>query len=229
MKCSYVNINDTDNELTLELEFNSNQWNFYQFIQGLDEQNILKINEYSNEWFKQKFPLDVIDDFYHSNIKVKKSNVAPIIKFRVKTTDIKIQTNNNQTIKLSDLNTNNCELILNLKFSGLKFLRQQVFCQWEIKDIVAYNLTIFKDSIKNIFTNNNFSDDEFDNIEEPEKIKFKKIDLKNKKPKKCVKFKETDKEILEHTRKELEKYKKLYSDNEKEMQELKQKINSILN
>ena len=118
---------------------------FLSIYSGLDEQNILKINEYSNEWFKQKFPSDVIDDFYHSNIKVKKSNVAPVIKFRVKTTDIKIQTNNNQTIKLSDLNTNNCELILNLKFSGLKFLRQQVFCQWEIKDIVIfYNLTIFK-------------------------------------------------------------------------------------
>ena len=229
MKCSYVNFNDTDNELTLELEFNKNQWNFYQFIQSLDEQNIVIINKNSHNWFKQTFPLDVIDDFYHSNIKVKKSNIAPIIKFRINLNNISnIQTNTNQIIKLSDLKPG-CELVLNLKFRGLKFLRQQVFCDWQINDLIAYNLTIFKDSIKNVFMNKNFSDDEFDNLEEPEKIKFKKIDLKKKKPKKTVKFKETDKEILEHTRKELEKYKKLYSENEKEMMELKQKINSILN
>jgi hypothetical protein len=229
LKCSYVNLNENDNELILELEFNKNQWNFYQFIQSLDEQNILIINKKSPEWFKQNFPLDVIDDFYHSNIKVKKSNIAPIIKFRINLNSIlNIKTNTDQVIKLTDLKPN-CELVLNLKFKGLKFLRQQVFCDWQIDDIFAYNLTIFKDSIKNVFMNKNFSDDEFDNPEEPEKIKFKKIDLKKKNPKKSVKFKETDKEILDNTRKELDKYKKLYSKNEKEMEELKQKINSILN
>ena len=173
----------------LELEFNKNQWNFYTFFHNLDEKNIISINNNSEEWFKQKFPIDVLDDFYQSNIRIKKNSDAPILRIKIKNKNIKnLNTNLGEKIIISDLKEN-CNIIINFKLKGLVFLKQRVLCEWEITDLIAYDLNICKESFKNIFKDNNFSDDDFDQIDQPEKIKFKKIDFKNNNQRRTVKFK----------------------------------------
>ena len=222
MKC--LNLVKYNNYCIFELQFNKNQWSFYKFIQSIDEHNIIQINNNSKEWFNQNFPLDVIDEFYHSNLKIRKSSDAPIFKLKVNN-NFKILSNRGFKLEMKDL-INQFDVLINLNFVGLKFLRQQVFCEWNIEEIMIYNLTVPKDSIKDIFKNNNFSDDEFEDIEEPKKIKFKKIDLKQKKN---VKFEDDKEYILDKTKKEIERYKKLFCNNDKEIQNFKEKINSILN
>lgn len=222
MKC--INVIKYNNYSIFELEFNKNQWSFYKFIQSIDEHNIIQINNNSKDWFNQNFPLDVIDEFYHSNLKIKKSSDAPIFKLKVNN-DFKILSNRGIELFMKDL-INQFDMIINLNFIGLKFLRQQVFCEWKIEEMMIYNLTVPKDSIKNVFKNNNFSDDEFDEFEEPKKIKFKKIDFKKQRN---VKFDDDKEYILDKTKKEIERYKKLYCKNDKEMKNFKEKINSILN
>ena len=81
MKC--LNLVKYNNYCIFELQFNKNQWSFYKFIQSIDEHNIIQINNNSKEWFNQNFPLDVIDEFYHSNLKIRKSSDAPIFKLKV--------------------------------------------------------------------------------------------------------------------------------------------------
>ena len=57
-------INLNENRAHVEFEFDSNQPDFYQFFTQLDEKCILTAHKNSKKWFKQSFPLDVIDEFY---------------------------------------------------------------------------------------------------------------------------------------------------------------------
>lgn len=224
LKCNMI-IHNKDYTI-LELIFNKTQWNFYNFFHKIDEQNIININNNSVDWFNQKFPIDVLDDFYQSNIRIKKNSDAPILRFKINNSNINnLNTNLGESIKVSDIKEN-CNIIINLKLKGLIFLKQRVYCDWEINDLLAYDLNIFKDSFKNIFKDNNFSDDDFEELENPEEIKFKKIDFNKKK---TVKFKDDKSDVLLKTQKELEKYKRLNVKNEKQINNLKVKINSILN
>merc|ERR1711990_983150 len=62
-------INVSENRAYVELEFNENNPDFYDFFVKTDEECILTAHKKSKKWFKQAFPLDVIDEFYNSNIK----------------------------------------------------------------------------------------------------------------------------------------------------------------
>ena len=66
----------------IELEISRKDINFYDFINKIDEHNIHITFNNSEEWFEQKLPMDVIDDFYNSPIK-SKMNALPTIKFKV--------------------------------------------------------------------------------------------------------------------------------------------------
>ena len=64
----------------IELEISKSHVGFYDFINKIDEHNIHITYTNSEEWFEQKLPMDVIDDFYNSALKTK-MNSLPTIKF----------------------------------------------------------------------------------------------------------------------------------------------------
>ena len=105
MKC--ISIELSNDNYILELEFSKKQWNFFKFISSLDDHNIILIDNNSNEWFEQTFPLDVIDDFYHSNIKINRNNTAPIFKLKFnKNKIIKITNEKGLELNLNEINEN---------------------------------------------------------------------------------------------------------------------------
>ena len=59
-----------DSKTYLELELDKKHINFYEFINNIDDQNISKTFLNSEDWFQEKLPMDVVDDFYKTNIKI---------------------------------------------------------------------------------------------------------------------------------------------------------------
>ena len=78
---SGIILNDTRSYIDLELD--KNHLGFYEFITNLDEQNLTTTHSNSEEWFGQTLPMDVIDDFYNSPLKMSKLEKAPNVKFKI--------------------------------------------------------------------------------------------------------------------------------------------------
>lgn len=132
-------INDTRSYI--ELEINRNHVSFYDFINKLDEHNINITYNNSEDWFEQKLPMDVIDDFYNSPIKMTKMNTFPTIKFKVpiyknkKGCDIFSDTGNPidpQSIK------KNTDVICILELGGIKYYKHRFECEWNVTQIKAF-------------------------------------------------------------------------------------------
>ena len=123
----------SDSRSYLELEFDKEHWLFYEFITDIDDHNIVITEKNSESWFQKKFPLDVVEEFYKSPVKPGRGKNPPKIKVKIPVSkgklDCGIYDNNKNVIHHSDI-TGNCKLICVLKLIGLRFLKQQVICEW---------------------------------------------------------------------------------------------------
>ena len=196
-----------EDKLIFEFEFNRNQWLFYQFISGLDKHNIESIYENCESWFKKKFPISVIDDFYVSNLKLRNNHTVPILKLVVDK-NIKIKDNLSNITNIQDLYEGSV-IMLNLNYLGLKFLKQQVLCEWSCNEIIIYS------SMNNQNLKNDHIKDDIE-VVKSSNINFKKID----------KEKDKDLQELESILAELS-YSKKKNDQEN-IEKLKNKINNLL-
>ena len=145
----------TDQRCSIELELDNTHLNFYEFITNIDDFNIVEIQKNSHIWFKQEFPLDVVEEFYKSPVKMARNKKAPSLKIKIPlskgTIDCGIYNKNNQMINYSQIK-DNCKILTVLHFYGLRFLKQQVICEW-----MPMQIKIFDDSI--IPENNYLIDD----------------------------------------------------------------------
>ena len=67
----------------IELELDKEHINFFKFINDIDDNNIQITYNNSDNWFQNQLPMDVIDDFYIDQIKMKNYNKSPIVKFKI--------------------------------------------------------------------------------------------------------------------------------------------------
>jgi hypothetical protein len=126
----------------IEIEFNNKNSNLYDFISSLEEHCIITTHKNSNFWFNQKFPLEVVDDFFKSSVKPARSNKLPSIKFKIpisrKKITAQIYNQKKQLINYSNvLKNNNIKLVV--KFEGIKFLKQQCLCELFVLQIKYYD------------------------------------------------------------------------------------------
>lgn len=123
----------TDTRSYLELDFDKDHWLFYEFITDIDDHNIVIVEKNSETWFQKKFPLDVVEEYYKSPVKVGRGKNPPKIKVKLPITkgkiDCGIYDSNKNVIHHSDI-TGNSKMICVLKLIGLRFLKQQVICDW---------------------------------------------------------------------------------------------------
>jgi hypothetical protein len=84
-------INLSDNRAYIDFEFNQENPDFYQFFTDLDEKMCLTVHKNSKKWFKQNFPLDIVDEFYKTNIKPGRNNKLPTIRFKIPVSKKKIK------------------------------------------------------------------------------------------------------------------------------------------
>ena len=132
-----------DSKTYLELELDKKHINFYEFVNNVDDHNISKTHTRSEDWFHQKLPMDVIDDFYKTNIKMRTYNTAPIIKFKIPLYKNKnrkgcdIFGDNLQPIDISEIKKNT-EVICILELQGIKFFKQRFETEWRVVQLRAY-------------------------------------------------------------------------------------------
>jgi len=132
-----------DSKTYLELELDKKHINFYEFINNIDDQNISKTYTHSEEWFQEKLPMDVVDDFYKTNIKMRKYNKSPIIKFKIPI--YKNKTRKSCDIFGDDLKPldmseikKNTEVICILELEGIKFFKQRFETEWKVIQVRVY-------------------------------------------------------------------------------------------
>lgn len=132
-----------DSKTYIELELDKRHINFYEFINNIDDLNIRETFKNSENWFQEKLPMDVVDDFYKTNIKMRKYNKSPIIKF-------KIPLYKNKTRKSCDIFGDDLkpvdvseikqktEVICILELEGIKFFKQRFETEWKVIQLRVY-------------------------------------------------------------------------------------------
>ena len=234
-------IKSSNDRIILDLQFEREHGKFYSFLNKLDQNNILKISVNCQEWFDQKFPLDVIDDFYKSPITPGDSKNPPKFKLKISETGINVYSKNLE-VKFEDV-PNDCYANLDLKILGLKFFKQQVALDWEVIQVNIHDDEYFSNQTKGKILNNNYSDDEYElsSNDKPKKVKLKKIKMTSKKVSEEVsnfedKLKDIDKLISQEFKKnkkkilpkkeetEIEKYKRINSEKDEEIINLKKQL-----
>ena len=136
---SGIILNDTRSYIDLELD--KNHLGFYEFITNLDEQNLTTTHSNSEEWFGQTLPMDVIDDFYNSPLKMSKLEKAPNVKFKIPVSKgrpiCEIFGENARPLDHS-LVTKDTEVICILQLVGIKYYKQRFECDWQVIQMRAF-------------------------------------------------------------------------------------------
>jgi hypothetical protein len=136
---SGIILNDTRSYIDLELD--KNHLGFYEFITNLDEQNLTTTHSNSEEWFGQTLPMDVIDDFYNSPLKMSKLEKAPNVKFKIPVSKgrpiCEIFGENARPLE-HNLVTKDTEVICILQLLGIKYYKQRFECDWQVLQMRSF-------------------------------------------------------------------------------------------
>ena len=207
MKCN-SDINDILKNYTIDCESNNLDFNFYDFFLNLEERNVKETFKNNNSWFGKEIPLDMIDDMYKRTLKPVKKDNNPIFSFKVPTIKNKIQCHiydQNKMVLDSEKINKDCELILILHIRGLKFLKQHYYCDCYISQIKLFTSKPEKFNILN------------ECLIEDEEYQKEDIDI-------------VDDEILNEMiqkKKEEKEKENMKKDIEKQILELKQKLDNL--
>jgi len=124
-----------DSRTYIELELDKSHLQFYEFLTTIDELNTNITYSKSEEWFGKELPLEVVDDFYSTPIKINKTNKAPIVKFKIPFTSGKINCQIfNENLNMIDYNlvSKDTEVICILELCGIKYYKQRFECEWNV-------------------------------------------------------------------------------------------------
>ena len=155
-----------DTRAHCELEFDKNHWPFYEFITNIDDHNIVIIEKYSEKWFTSKFPIDVVEEFYKTPVKLGRGKNPPKLKVKIPINrgelSCNIFDNVKNAINYTEVKKNN-KVVCVLHLQGLRFLKQQVICEW-----VPLQIKVCKESFKQkmeYMINDTLLSDYEDNVE----------------------------------------------------------------
>ena len=144
-----------DYYIDLEIDISNNTSDFFDFLHKIDEKNISTCHLNSCSWFNQTIPLETIEDYYVSAIKIiqdnNKNQTNPIMRLKIPTIQnklfLEVYNEQKKQIKINNIEKNDY-LVGIIRFVGLKFLNKQFQSVWEIfkinllKEIEEENLTI---------------------------------------------------------------------------------------
>mgnify|MGYP001450675662 CR=1 FL=1 len=191
-------LNISDLITFIELELDKKHINFYEFINNIDDKNISQTHLNSENWFNKKLPMDVIDDFYKTNIKMKNFNKSPIMKLKIqldneKNTNCDIFGEDLTPIKISEVKKN-MDIICILELQGIKFYNQKFETEWNIIQLRTYrnksysqkcliNESFLSDNEEEIDLNDKLNNNDEENLNTTIKNenKIKNIEIKENK------------------------------------------------
>ena len=82
--------NGDDYYIEIELSLEGYNSAFFDFLNKVDEKNVISCHFNSNEWFNKQLPLNTIEKFYKSPIKIPKDGANPTMLLKVPTVKKKL-------------------------------------------------------------------------------------------------------------------------------------------
>ena len=115
----------------LVVETDSKDFSFYDKLLQLDDHNLDQTYQKSEQWFNKTLPMDILETMYKRITKPFNKDCIPIIEFKLPFYKDSLQTKiYNQGNKESDISClkPGSIIILMLHVRGLKFLKQNYYC-----------------------------------------------------------------------------------------------------
>ena len=215
-------ITDSKNN-NLEMEPLNNDFSFYDTFVNFDELNVKKTFENNTEWFGKDIPLEVIDNMYKRSNKPVKKDSKPVFSFKVPISKGNIQCQiydqKKTCVDLAQLKEGT-EIVCILHLKGLKFLKQHYYCDIYISQIKVF---LEGDNKFTILESYAFNDAEEEEIELKELEKDLMLDNEFLE---SIRDKEKEKGEIQL---ELEKSRKLLSEQESNIKTLENKLVELVN
>lgn len=158
----------------------NNDFKFYDFLLKLDEENITNTFNSSKVWFDKEIPKDTIDEMYKRILKPAKKDHRPIYSFKLPTVKGKAQCpifDQNKICQTIEKCTSDLEVEVILHIRGLKFLKQNFYCDMYISQIKVY---LPHEEKYSIISDYSFKEDLDGEELEPEIIQKEKIKSETK-------------------------------------------------
>lgn len=134
-----IHFNET--KAFIDFEFTHEKPELYQFFIDLDEKCIQETHKNSKKWFRKVLPLDVVEEYYKTNIKLGRNHHVPTIRFKLPVSKKEIQSEiyNQQRQQISyDVIKPDDELVNVIQVIGLKFLKQQFILETQLLQCKVY-------------------------------------------------------------------------------------------
>ena len=125
-----------DSRSYIDLLFDKDSEDYYNFLCNLDDANIKEAYSNAETWFSQDIPLEIIDEFYNTQIKLhKKHKNIPYTRIKIPVTKgtpmCKVFDANKEELSITDLKEDDT-VILIIELNGIRFLKQQFLCDWNL-------------------------------------------------------------------------------------------------
>ena len=127
---------DDDNYyIELEIDVDTNTSSFFDFITKVDEINIINCQMNSCNWFNKNIPLETVEEFYQSPIKLQDGSKNPKIALKIPRVNnkliLEVFNEQKEQIGINSIEKDD-EMISIIRFVGLRFLNKEFKSVWEI-------------------------------------------------------------------------------------------------
>lgn len=137
-KLLFKDIKQIDTHSYIVVETEKDDFSFYDTLVKLDDTNLEKTYQMSEEWFNKELPMDILEGMYTRITEPFKKDTIPSINFRLPFNKNELQTklynHSNELIKIDELKKGD-SIILMLHIRGLKFLKKNYYCDLYLSQI----------------------------------------------------------------------------------------------
>ena len=131
-------IKEVEKQKYIVLETDEADFTFYDKLVQLDDHILDATYQNSEEWFNKELPMDILEGMYKRITKPFKKDEKPSLEFKLPYHSDKLQTKiYGQTNELIDLDNLviGSTIILMIQVKGLKFLKQNYYCDTYLSQI----------------------------------------------------------------------------------------------
>lgn len=138
-------IKEVEKQRYIVLETDETDFSFYDKLVQLDDHILDATYQNSEEWFNKELPMDILEGMYNRITKPFKKDEKPSLEFKLpyhsENLQTKIYGQTNELIDLDNLIIGST-IILMLQVKGLKFLKQNYYC-----DTYLSQIKLIKDTV----------------------------------------------------------------------------------
>lgn len=167
-------IKEVENQRYIVFETDDSDFSFYDKLVQLDDHILDATYQNSEEWFNKELPMDILEGMYKRITKPFKKDDKPSLEFKLPYHSDKLQTKiygqTNELIELDNLTVGSI-IILMLQVKGLKFLKQNYYCDTFLSQIKLIKETVTIKPVSCLI-----EDDEEGKVETDEKYDYEILD-----------------------------------------------------